>query len=114
MNNHHFARHQIEDAIELLCELFPKTFFVNAGKRRPLKNDIALDLRKEDTGLSPELLEQAVAFYSSAFGYQQQLQAGTKRVDLAGRAVGTVTESEERAAREYVSSRKAAMGERNG
>jgi sRNA-binding protein len=63
--------------------------------------------------LAPELLDQAIAFYSSAFGYQQQLQAGAKRIDLAGRVVGTVTTAEENAARKYVSERKAAMGERN-
>jgi hypothetical protein len=34
-------------AIETLCELYPKAFFENPRLRRPLKHDIAKDIKKE-------------------------------------------------------------------
>jgi ProP effector len=105
----HYVRQEVEGAIELVCELYPKAFFANAGKRHPLKNDIVTDLVKDGVGVAPELLRQAIDWYQSSFGYQMALQAGVKRIDLNGRPVGTVTETEQNVARKYIAERKASV-----
>jgi sRNA-binding protein len=48
----------------------------------------------------------AISYYTKDWNYEWCLQAGAKRVDLEGREVGTVTQQEEREARERVQSQQ--------
>ena len=110
--SYQYNRQEIDCAIELLAELYPKTFFPDPGQRRPLKKTIVGDLSRDGIQLAPELLRAAVNWYESHFGYQLTLQAGVKRIDLTGKEAGTVTELEYRAALKYVHDRKQEERER--
>jgi hypothetical protein len=96
----------VEDAIKLLTEQYPQTFFLDPPQRRPIKNNIIADLIKDGVALAPELLSEAVGRYQSHFGYQLALQTGVRRIDLEGKEDGTVTESEHRTAQKYVRERR--------
>jgi sRNA-binding protein len=110
--NNHYNRQAIESAIELLVESYPKCFFLDPEKRRPLKHNIGVDLTKDGVALAPELVRAAIGWYESHFGYQLALQPGVKRIDLRGKEVGTVTELEHRKAQKYVHERKQEQRER--
>jgi sRNA-binding protein len=72
--------------------------------RRPLKKDILADLQRE--GLLAPSFRSAVGWYQGNFGYQYTLQAGTKRIDLDGKEVDTVTKQEQRDVKKYIAERK--------
>ena len=110
--NYRYSRQEIESAIELLADSYPSCFFLDPDKRRPLKHNITVDLSKDAVALSPELLQAAVSWYESNFGYQLALQAGVKRIDPKGRETGTVTEVEHRKAEQYIRTRKIEERER--
>jgi sRNA-binding protein len=110
--SYRYNRQEIESAIELLPELYPKCFFLDPGQRRPLKHNIVAELMKDGVQLTPELLRAAIDWYQSHFGYQLALQAGVKRIDLNGKEVGTVTQQEHRDAQKYVHDRKQEERER--
>jgi sRNA-binding protein len=98
-------------AIEALSEAYPRAFFVNGRLRRPLKHDIARDIKTAiakdpSSELSFYNIDDAVDWYQGHVGYNLACStAGTPRLDLDGNRVGTVTEAEARAASE-----KAATG----
>jgi sRNA-binding protein len=110
--SYRYNRQEIESAIELLAELYPKCFFLDPEKRRPLKNNIVADLTKDGVTLAHELVRASIDWYQSHFGYQLALEAGARRIDLHGNENGTVTETEERNARKYVHDRKQEERER--
>jgi sRNA-binding protein len=110
--SYRYNRQEIESAIELLVELYPKCFFLDPEKRRPLKHNIVADLTKDGVTLAHELLRASINWYESHFGYQYSLEAGAKRIDLHGKEDGTVTEQEQRNARKYVHDRKLEERER--
>jgi sRNA-binding protein len=95
-------REESEAVIAALAESYPRCFFTNPQQRRPLKKNIVADLQKDGFGAASELLTAAISWYESHFSYQHNLQAGTKRVDLRGREVGTVTREEQLAAQKKV------------
>ena len=104
--NYQYGREDIENAIERLCELYPKTFFLDPEQRRPLKKNVIADLEKDGTPLPHDLLTPAVNFYQSHFGYQYKLQTGIRRLDLLGKEGVPVTEQEQMRAIEYIKKRK--------
>jgi sRNA-binding protein len=93
-------------AIEALSEAYPRAFFVNGRLRRPLKHDIARDIKTAIAkDPSSELgfydIDDAVDWYQGNVGYNLACStAGTPRLDLDGNRVGTVTEAEARVAGE--------------
>ena len=99
-------RDDLERAIEALCEAYPKTFFINARLRRPLKLNIAKDIRADlakdpDQELKFYDIDRALEWYCNHVGYYKACSvAGTPRINLAGTKVGTVTETEARDANE--------------
>jgi sRNA-binding protein len=105
------SRTETEDTIRMLAERFPKCFFEDPKMRLPLSKDILADLQHE--GLTSPSFRSAVEWYQGNFGYQYTLRAGSKRVNLDGREVGTVTEQEQRDAEKYVTERKRIQRENN-
>jgi sRNA-binding protein len=104
MSNRHDPQQRRQDhneVIQILSELYPKTFFANPQQRRPLKPTIVDDLEKEKAN-EPNLawydLRAAVEWYMSHFGYEYACTTGAKRINLEGKEVGKVTASEAREA----------------
>ena len=104
-----FPREQLEDFVKELAFSYPKCFSPDRRFKRPLKKNIILDLEK-DGMLDDERRFAALGFYTHDWNYELKLEAGAKRIDLDGKEVGTVTETEEREAKERV---RAAQQERN-
>jgi sRNA-binding protein len=72
-------------AIERLATLYPRTFFLLARYRWPLKIGIFDDLVAAGV-MEPDELELALGMYCRSFGYRKAM-----RVGAAGGADGTVT-----------------------
>src|SRR5262249_14597033 len=87
-----FPADYLKDLIEELAEIYPKCFFTDKFKR-PLKKNIILDLEKDGFHDDADR-KAAITYYMRDWNYRGCLQAGTKRVDLEGREVGTVTLTE--------------------
>jgi sRNA-binding protein len=104
-----FAREQLEDFIKEPAFSYPKCFVTDSRFKRPLKKNIILDLEKDDI-LDNERREAAISYYTRDWNYEWKLEAGAKRIDLDGKEVGTVTETEAREAKERV---RAAQEEKN-
>jgi sRNA-binding protein len=85
--------------------------FTQKHLKRPLKKNILLDL-EHDGVLDDDRREAAVSYYTQGWDYEAVLQAGAKRVDLDGKEVGTVTETEAREARERVAAQKKERAEK--
>jgi ProP effector len=105
------TRKRSEEFIYYLAARFPKCFFVNPSQRRPLKHGIIDDLEDQNV-LDHEKLEQAIAWYVSAYQYNYALQKPGPRIDLNGNQAGVVTPQEQREAVEWVTARKHAFGGR--
>jgi sRNA-binding protein len=106
-------REETEDTIRLLAERYPKCFFVDPRQRRPLKKNILADLQNDGFPAAYELISAAVDWYQSHFSYQYALEAGTKRINLAGKEVGTVTAMEHLAAQKKIKEGKANLAEKD-
>jgi sRNA-binding protein len=95
-----------DHAIEILCELYPKAFFLNPRQRKPLKHDIIKDIKAEIAkDPNHELrfydIDDALAWYCNHISYHINSSVpGTKRVDLNGKSIGAITETEAREAHE--------------
>ena len=85
--------------IEFLAERFPQAFFVDGGRRQPLKVGIFGDLIGAGLKLSNTNIRLALRVYTSSPGYLHVCCEGEARVDLAGDPAGAVTEQEARNAR---------------
>jgi sRNA-binding protein len=94
MKNYRVDREECEAVVRMLTERYPSCFFKDPKLRRPLTKNIITDLQQDGFPVSPELLTAGVDWYISQFGYQYALEAGAKRIDLNGKAVGTVTQLE--------------------
>jgi hypothetical protein len=95
-------RQEKEYGVRMLAEQYPKCFFEDPERRRPLKKNIIADLQKNNVTMASELITASVEWYESHIGYQYCLQAGRKRIDLNGNEVGTVTEQEQLAAKKKI------------
>jgi sRNA-binding protein len=106
------TREESEAAIRTLANSYPKCFFENPRVRRPLKRNILADLEKDGAPVDPELLPHVIRWYESHFGYQYQIRAGAKRIDLNGKEVQAISETEQHGAESYIAKRKQENQER--
>jgi ProP effector len=79
-------------ALALLCERWPKCFFMFQGRRLPLKIGIHKDI--PDGLIEPKILRLAFRLYVNNPGYLNAMRLGAARVDLNGEAAGTVGEND--------------------
>jgi len=81
--------------LELLCERFPKTFFLFERRRRPLKLGIRDDIIAAlGDAIEPKLLGAALRRYTTNLFYLRAQQQGASRIDLTGNVAGEVSEEE--------------------
>ena len=83
-------------ALALLCERWPKCFFMFPGRRLPLKIGIHKDI--PDGLIEPKILRLAFRLYVNNPGYLNAMRLGVARVDLNGEAAGTVGENDVKSA----------------
>ena len=107
--SYRLSRDQRDLIVRKLAAHYPACFFEEPRLRRPLKKDILADLHAAGFPFTSGETAEAVEWYQSNFGYQHAIQAGAKRVDLDGRAAGTVTPAEQRIAELYIAKRKQEM-----
>jgi sRNA-binding protein len=99
-----YLREDRDAAVHALCAEYPKTFFVDARRRVPVKHDIEKDIEAElAKNKHSKLLDydiyDTVEWYCSHVGYKKACSvAGNGRVDLRGVVVCPVTEAEARIA----------------
>jgi ProP effector len=91
--------------IARLAELFPRTFFVYEGKRRPLKIGISNEIITTGA-MEPSELHLALRLYCTSFGYRSGMRAGANRIDLNGEPAGEVTAADAATAEELQQRRK--------
>jgi ProP effector len=104
------SRTDIDAAIELLCERFPRAFFQFERKRLPLKIGIRDDITAVICdAIDRQLLGMALRYYTDNFGYRRAQKEGAPRIDLNGEPAGTVSEADALDAASDVASRKAAL-----
>jgi sRNA-binding protein len=98
-----------DDAIEVirtLAERWPKTFYPESKKRKPLKVGIFQDLKVAAPDIEPKMLRLALRVYTTSGAYLFACSEGYKRVDLNGNAVEEVSEKDKARAREILEARK--------
>ena len=83
-------------ALALLCERWPKCFFMFQGRRLPLKIGIHKDI--PDGLIEPKILRLAFRLYVNNPGYLNAMRLGVARVDLNGEVAGTVDENDAKSA----------------
>ena len=79
-------------ALALLCERWPKCFFMFPGRRLPLKIGIHKDI--PDGLIEPKILRLTFRLYVNNPGYLNAMRLGMARIDLNGEAAGTVGEND--------------------
>jgi sRNA-binding protein len=111
----HSKQDENNEYIRLLAAHYPKCFVEEPRQRRPLKHNIAADIKKDTTfDVTPEKITDAVEWYQSHIGYAYQSRVqGTFRIDLNGNGVSTVTEAEALAAQQRVDDFNLEKRERN-
>ncbi len=93
-----------DDAINALCEEYPKAFFADPKRRVALKHGIKKDIEAElakdkNSKLLDYDIGDVVEWYCSHVGYKKACSvAGNARVDLHGVIVSRVSEAEARLA----------------
>jgi sRNA-binding protein len=107
------TREESEHVIEKLATEYPKCFYTDPQLRQPLKKTIVADLQKDGFPAAQELLMAAIDWYQSHFAYQYKLEAGVWRIDLQGKQVNTVTETEQRNAKKKIEEGKQRMQARD-
>ena len=79
-------------ALARLAEAFPQTFVLERHRpHRPLKVGIAADIRARCPAVERRVLSVVLSVYTRRVMYLQSLVEGAARVDLDGKAAGTVT-----------------------
>jgi sRNA-binding protein len=97
-------RPQIDALYDELHRQYPQTFFRDPEKIHPLKIGIDHDLR-ERIEAPKRVLHYCMQRYATRPAYLRALIAQKPRLDLAGQAVGTVTDDERESAQERLSSK---------
>ncbi len=101
--NQQRSRRAREEWLPALIARYPQAFFDDPKARKPLKIGIHKDiLADEGNQLASYQLTSALRWYTGALGYQLSIQAEAERIDLEGRAVGTVSAEDAKAAEEKV------------
>src|SRR6478735_830720 len=83
-------------ALALLCQRWPKCFFMFPGRRLPLKIGIHKDI--PEGLIEPKVLRLAFRLYVNNPGYLNAMRLGVARVDLNGEAAGAVGENDSKIA----------------
>jgi len=102
----------VNSMIALLCETYPKTFFLYERRRVPLKLGIRNDImRAMGSGIDPAQASAAVGWalrmYCSNSFYLDKIRTGAKRIDLDGKEVGCVSAEQAKGATALVAARRA-------
>ncbi len=83
-----------EPTLALLRELFPQTFFSDEKEIKPLKVGIHKDLFDALEGKITRMsIRGALALYTQSPAYKPCIQPGAERIDLEGKACGTIEEA---------------------
>jgi ProQ/FINO family len=83
---------EITACIQLLAELFPRSFAVHEARRQPLKVGIRDEIIAAlDGAVTAVELGRALSKYTSNKVYRARLRAGAIRIDLNGGPAGVVT-----------------------
>jgi ProP effector len=83
------------EILTLLCDRFPKTFFMYQERRKPLKLGIRYDVEAIlGETVERKLLLRAMKIYIVNIGYLKSQRAGAVRIDLDGNPAGVVSEQE--------------------
>ena len=90
------TRDSAHAALALLCQRWPKCFFMFQGRRLPLKIGIHKDI--PDGLIGPKILRLAFRLYVNNPGYLNAMRLGVARVDLNGEVAGTVDENDAKSA----------------
>jgi sRNA-binding protein len=99
---YHRLRPQIAALYDELHQQYPQTFFRDPETIHPLKIGIDHDLR-ERIAAPNRVLHYAMQRYTRQPAYLRALIAQKPRLDLAGQAVGTVTDDERESAQQRLS-----------
>jgi ProP effector len=95
------------EIIATLAELYPQTFFVFEGRRRPLKRNIDHDLALATTdAITVDKIKAALRVYAGNGAYLRACREGALRIGLDGKPAGIVTAEEAAYAREKLAARK--------
>ncbi len=98
-------KQKIDEVMNRLCELFPKTFDWKHPK--PLKLGIIEDIMLlENHGYSRQSISKALSFYTSRLAYLTSLVKKKCRFDLEGREEGVILESHREHAKGLLKKRK--------
>ena len=90
-------RHKLDMAAGILrlAEAFPKTFFLYAAQRKPLKVGIHDDIRAAlGDAMGEDELSGVMRYYCGNEVYMKRCVAGAARIDLDGSPAGEVTAAE--------------------
>jgi ProP effector len=68
--------------IRILTERWPKTFYPESKKRKPLKVGIFKDLKAAAPDIEPKMLRLALRVYTTSGKYLVACSKGQTRVDL--------------------------------
>ena len=94
------TRDSADAALALLCQRWPKCFFMFPGRRLPLKIGIHKDI--PDGLIEPKILRLAFRLYVNNPGYLNAMRLGAARVDLNGEVAGTVDENDAKSAQAHL------------
>jgi ProP effector len=92
--------------IRTLAERWPKTFYPEVKKRKPLKVGIFEDLKAAAPDIDPKMLRLALRVYTTSGAYLVACSKGHKRMDLNGNAVEEVSERDRARAAEILAARE--------
>ena len=101
-NVNHMKTDDAIAVIRTLAERWPKTFFPEAKKRKPLKVGIFEDLKAAAPDINRKMLRLALRMYTTSGAYLFACIRGHKRIDLNGNAVAEVSEKDKARAREIL------------
>jgi sRNA-binding protein len=91
-----------QEILDMLCDRYPKCFYHDPKKGRPISKRIVEDLIKDGVGVPESLLEDVVNLYKAGVEYQELVVVNADRIDLNGSVVSYVSVSEASRARKYL------------
>ncbi len=96
-----------EELLDILMAKFPKTFFIEPEKIRPLQKYIHKKIRKAlNNEYSKGEISEALILYTQTLGYCEQLMKGGQRIDLQGNPCGEVSKEHQEDAKERMAGEK--------
>ncbi|HIE01987.1 MAG TPA: hypothetical protein EYP59_17170 [Thiotrichaceae bacterium] len=96
-----------EELLDILMAKFPKTFFIEPEKIRPLQKYIHKKIRKAlNNEYSKGEISEALILYTQTLDYCEQLMKGGQRIDLHGNPCGEVSKEHQEDAKERMAGEK--------